>query len=590
MNHHLRRGAIALLSATALLLLLPGPASAMSNSGTDTRTVPSRIFSSGSPFYQRLPSETPAAPDSKELVASLNSQAHEFYGTPTEANVTINHKQYTPALYVARNSDPVYDIKAWSCQSHSASVASYLNSQLMNVHVPADMVPDPSADGSVSIYNPDTKEIVELWKARKVYGQWQACWGGRILDADKSLGTFSLTYGASASGMALWATTIRQQELLDGRIDHLIGLSIPYTKAGSVSWPAVRTDGWMTGTQLSIGQMLRLPASLNLDAMKLSPAARTIAKAAQEYGIIVTDTSGSVSFAAENSIALANDQYSSIFRGRWTSQEMAGDKTKGEVAFPLDKLVALPMNYRAPTTTGTTPGSVTLPPSTATNTAYSAAVKRAEPALYWRLNDTGLTAADASGNEKTGTFANVRQAAAGAIAGDTAIATYGNSTSGAFTKAQVTPSAAFSAQLWFRTRTQSGGKLLGFENVKTGYGTRYDRSVYMANNGTLVFGTYAGKVNTVTTPKSYNDGAWHMVTATQGRTGMRLYVDGVLVASRIETTAESGSGYWRLGGGNLTRWPSVPTSSHFEGSLDEFAIYNTALSADTISAQYRAAS
>lgn len=590
MTHHPRRDAIAVLSATALLLVMPAQASATSNSGTDTRTVPSRVFSTVSPFYQRLPSTTPAASNSKSLVTSLNSQAHKFYGTATEANVTINTTKYTPALYVARNSDPVYDIKAWSCQSNSASVASYLNSQLKNVHVPADMRPDPSSDGSVSIYNPDTKEVIELWKARKVSGQWQACWGGRISNADRSLGTFSLTYGASASGMALWATTIRQNELLDGHIDHMVSLAIPYTKKGSVSWPAVRTDGWKTGTQLSIGQMLRLPASLNIDAMKLSPAAKTIAKAAQEYGIIITDSSGAVSFAGENAIALANDQYSTIFRGRWTSQEMAGNKKNGEVAFPLDKLVALPMNYQTPITTSTAAGPVTSPPSTATNTTYSASVKRAKPALYWRLNDTSSTAADASGNKRTGTYANVYQATAGAIAGDAAIATYGNHTSGAYRNAKVTPSATFSAQLWFKTKTHVGGKLLGFENAKTGYGTRYDRSVYMTNDGTLAFGTYTWKLATVTTPKSYNDGAWHMVTATQGSTGMRLYVDGDLVASRNETGAESGSGYWRLGGGNLTHWPSVPTSSNFEGTLDEFAIYNTALSAATISAQYKAAS
>ena len=44
-----------------------------------------------------------------------------------------------------------------------------------------------------------------------------------------------------------------------------------------------------------------------------------------------------------------------------------------------------------------------------------------------------------------------------------------------------------------------------------------------------------------------------MVTATMGPSGMALYVDGVLVGSRADTTqGEAYTGYWRLGGDKLT--------------------------------------
>ncbi len=326
------------------------PANAESGSGSDSRPSTPRVFSPSSPYYQKLPAKTPKAAKSKKLVASLNSQAHKFYGTKKTANVNVNTNRFAPALYVAYNTDPVYNITGWNCQRKAQGWAVKLNRQLQGVHIPADLKPDPSTDGSVSIYNADTRDVVELWKAQKVDGQWQACWGGRISDADKSKGIFSGSYGASASGLALWGVTIRQQELLDGRIDHMISLAIPYTKKGTVSWPAQRTDGWKTGTQLAVGQILRLPANLNLDAMKLSPAAKTIARAAQEYGIIIADTSGSVAFSAENPIALATNSYDTVFRGRWPYLEMHGNKGLGEMAFPLSKLVALPLNYRAPVT------------------------------------------------------------------------------------------------------------------------------------------------------------------------------------------------------------------------------------------------
>ena len=332
----------------ALLLNPTVPATAESLSGSDSRPSASRVFAATSPFYQKLPTKTPSASTSRKLVASLNSQAHKFYGTKAQANVAVNTSRFAPALYVAYNSDPVYDIKGWNCQRKRHGWDTGLNRQLKGVHLPADMLPDPSSDGSVSVYNADTKDVVELWKARKVDGEWQACWGGRITNTDKSSGSFSSSYGASASGLALWGATIRHEELLKGRIDHAISLAIPYTKRGTVSWPAKRTDGNKAGTQLAIGQRLRLPAKLKLSTLKLSPVAMTIAKAAQEYGIIITDTSGSVAFSAENPIGLANNRYDTIFRGRWAFLEMLGNKSKGEVAFPLNKLVALPVNYRVP--------------------------------------------------------------------------------------------------------------------------------------------------------------------------------------------------------------------------------------------------
>ncbi|HEY3339464.1 MAG TPA: LamG domain-containing protein [Propionicimonas sp.] len=572
-----------LLAAACVLALLAPPAlqaRAASLSGTDSRPAPSRVFAADSPFYQKLPARTPSAASSKKLVASLNAQAHKFYGTKATANVGINTTRYTPALHVAYNSDPVFDITGWNCQNRWKGWDTELNRQLRGVHIPADLRPDLSSDGSVSIYNADTTEVVELWKARKVDGKWQACWGGKIAAANRAAGTFTYGYGASASGLALWGVTIRQSELLAGRIDHVINLSIPFTKKGTLSWPANRTDGWKGGTQLAIGQMLRLPASLDLSAMKLSPVARTIARAAQEYGVIISDTSGSVAFSAENPIALADDHYDSIFRGRYAFAEMLGNKALGEVPFPLKKLVALPLNYQVPPVSA---------PQRPMNTTYAPAVKAAKPAIHWRLGDTGSVARDASGRKRVGTMFGVTRYVPGAIAGNLAIRTAGDQGSGVYQAKRSTVAKEFSVQVWFTTTTAVGGKILGFENTKTGKGSRADRSLFLTTDGRLGFGTYRSSIRTIVSTRTYNDGAWHQATATQGKGVTRLFVDGVLVAGNTLTGAQPGSGYWRLGGGNLDGWPQKPESSWFAGALDEFAYYPKPLGASTIVAQYRAA-
>ena len=144
-------------------------------------------------------------------------------------------------------------------------------------------------------------------------------------------------------------------------------------------------------------------------------------------------------------------------------------------------------------------------------------------------------------------------------------------------------------QVWFKTTSIVGGKILGFENTKTGKGSRADRSLFLTTDGRLDFGTYCSRIRTAVSTPAYNDGAWHQATATQGNGVTRLFVDGVLVAGNALTGAQPGSGYWRLGGGNLDGWPEKPDSAWFAGSLDEFAYYGRALSADTIAAQYRAA-
>lgn len=304
------------------------------------------VFAPDAPFYQPLPDDTPVAEDSDALIASLHQQSIDHFGRPGAPNVTINVDNYTAPLYVTGSDDPQHDIRPWNCQGKDAGWDAEFGEALRARHVPPGLQPDGSSDGNVSVYNPDTDELVELWQARWAPdGVLEACWGGVIEDASQSGGSFPTPYGASAGGMALWGYTIRHDELLEGRIDHVVGIGIPLIKRDVISWPAVRTDGRVDGAELAMGQMMRLPADFDLDSLNLSPAARTVAQAAQDYGIIVTDTSGAVAFYGEHVFGVPDDRYDEIFRGRSSFQEMAGDPGRGEDPFPLQELVALPVDY-----------------------------------------------------------------------------------------------------------------------------------------------------------------------------------------------------------------------------------------------------
>ena len=218
-------------------------------------------------------------------------------------------------------------------------------------------------------------------------------------------------------------------------------------------------------------------------------------------------------------------------------------------------------------------------------TTYAKAVYNDSPLFYWRLDDRfGTTAADSAGGGVTGLYygLNTRNVS-GALVGDsdTAVTFRGG---GVSTKQTFDNPTVYSEEAWFRTSTTTGGKIIGFGSSQQGGSGSYDRHVYMQDNGQLVFGTWTGVTNTITTPASYNDNKWHQVVATQGPNGMALYVDGALVGTNPQAQAQDYTGYWRVG--NDTTWSS--TSSAFNGSIDEVAVYPSVLTATQVAAHYSA--
>ena len=147
----------------------------------------------------------------------------------------------------------------------------------------------------------------------------------------------------------------------------------------------------------------------------------------------------------------------------------------------------------------------------------------------------------------------------------------------------------FTLEVWFKTTT-AGGMLMGFGDKRTGLSGQHDRKLYMTPSGQLVFGIYSPGTSdpTITSPKSYADGAWHLATATLSpSTGIRLYVDGGLVASNpAATNPEPYSGYWRIGYDKLTAWPDASSNFFFTGSMRAAAVYGVVLSADQVRSHY----
>jgi hypothetical protein len=240
--------------------------------------------------------------------------------------------------------------------------------------------------------------------------------------------------------------------------------------------------------------------------------------------------------------------------------------------------------------------------STSPTLSYQQTVLADNPSFFWQLNETsGTTAADSSPNGFNGIYEpGTTQGVPGPITGDSDTATSFDGNTGLVTSAQtVNNPQTFSIELWFKTTTNTGGKLIGFGNAQTGMSSNYDRHIYMMNDGQLVFGVWTGQTDTIETPDVYNDGQWHYVVATLGSSGMALYVDGQLIGTNPTTSAQGYTGYWRVGGDNLNAWnldewgsnsqgTLEPNSYYFSGDIGDVAVYPTALTAAQVAAHYAA--
>jgi hypothetical protein len=256
-----------------------------------------------------------------------------------------------------------------------------------------------------------------------------------------------------------------------------------------------------------------------------------------------------------------------------------------------------------PHTTAKSPASASVTvASTSPTLTYEQAALADNPSFFWPLNETsGSTAHDASPHGFNGSYeSGTTQGVPGPIAGQKATA-FDGSSGNVVSASQVTNPQDYSIELWFKTTTNTGGKLVGFGDAQTGSSGSYDRHVYMMNDGQIVYGVWTGQTETIETPDVYNDGQWHYLAATLDPThGMSLYIDGHLVGTNATTSAQAYNGYWRVGGDNLGGWnldpwgsnsqgTTEPNSYYFQGSIADVAVYPTALSAAQVLTHYAAA-
>jgi RHS repeat-associated protein len=213
---------------------------------------------------------------------------------------------------------------------------------------------------------------------------------------------------------------------------------------------------------------------------------------------------------------------------------------------------------------------------------YSGVVLNDNPAAYWQLDETsGTIAHDSSPNHVDGTYsANVTLGAPGAIPQDSdTAAQFENSKavisvpdSPALRPAQLT------IEAWVKSDPQNSGTVLmktSTDLLNDGYGL-----FYFPYYGSLRF--FVNNYQTAEVQAAIPQGQWTYVAATYDGTSLKLYINGTLEGSTPYSSPIVQSTQPLLIGSGQG-WPT------WVGSLDEVAIYDTALTAGQIAAHYRLA-
>ena len=136
----------------------------------------------------------------------------------------------------------------------------------------------------------------------------------------------------------------------------------------------------------------------------------------------------------------------------------------------------------------------------------------------------------------------------------------------------------FTISVWLKTTSIDYGRVIVFDESQCDHVNDWDRTIFI-NEGQAGFYVFPGSIQNISGGPNISDDKWHHLAATLDTDGMKLYVDGNLVASHSAvTSAQSFSGFWRIGSFQKT----TPV-----GSYDDVIIYNRALSSSEIRQLYQ---
>lgn len=259
-----------------------------------------RPFSASSPWNTPIPANPELDPNSAAMMRFLSMRTATHDPRPW-----ININGGAVPVWIADSSAPRYNV---NCGSPSCTF-------FQNVPIPSNAVPDPLTDGHMMVMDATRETAWDFYHARKNSdGSWSADWGAKVNLRGNGITDKTPESGARGSGFPLAAGLIYADEIKAGRINHALVFAISLATPSCWVYPATSGGGTSTDPNaLPYGARVQLDPTLDLDTLGLSPAAKIIARALQEYGAFVGDQGGGgIIFITESFYGKPIDYWSGV--------------------------------------------------------------------------------------------------------------------------------------------------------------------------------------------------------------------------------------------------------------------------------------
>lgn len=265
------------------------------------REIVQRFFSDNSFWNQPIGDNPEIDPNNEKWIKMLEQE-------PTGEHFSTVFKNWTIPVYeVTENTSYVYvkkyeiseeERKNWNTvyeRSHYGHGPGF-----NPVPIPTGATPDIESDAHFAIVDIKRNVAWDMWGLKQLKdGTWQSKTGMFYrLDGDGVFNGGELGYiddesvhfhGPSrAAGVPVIAGLIRYDEVMSGKIKHKLSCAIRFAAKQTFVYPASWTDGFVKGG-IPEGAVIQLDPDLDLSQFDLTKEEIVIAKALQEYGMVVVD-------------------------------------------------------------------------------------------------------------------------------------------------------------------------------------------------------------------------------------------------------------------------------------------------------------
>ncbi|MEI6562929.1 MAG: hypothetical protein WCO42_01335 [bacterium] len=281
-------------------------------------------FSNSSLWNTPISATPEIDPDSALMIANLSATT-PFFGA--------DFVKWTTPVHVI-DSTQARKVNVYSSKGpRSPDVDPNADGIIENIPMPAGIWPDPEQDGHMVMVDPVARKSWEFSRfGMDTNGNYIAStisiWDLNGVGCNTPFsGSYWWARGSNGAGVPWIGGIIRPEEIAAGEITHAILCATPVNRICTLNGqkeqvciPACRTDGWGIGTAyIPEGSRLQLDPNLDLDALKLSPETKVVARAMQKYGMIVSDNSSSFKTYFQN---LGTDW------GAWANSPIPGELWK----------------------------------------------------------------------------------------------------------------------------------------------------------------------------------------------------------------------------------------------------------------------